>query len=131
MLPCMSDRSVIRTDAAAAAIGPYSQAVRTGNLLFTSGQIPLTPAGDLVAGDIETQTRQVLANLRAVLEAGGTDLSRVVKCTVFVRDMDDFARINAVYGEAFGDDPPARSTVQAARLPMDVALEIEAIALID
>ena len=131
MLPCMSDRSVIRTDAAAAAIGPYSQAVRAGNLLFTSGQIPLTPAGDLVAGDIETQTRQVLANLRAVLEAGGTDLSRVVKCTVFVRDMDDFARINAVYGEAFGDDPPARSTVQAARLPMDVALEIEAIALID
>lgn len=127
----MSERRVIQTDAAAAAVGPYSQAVRAGDLLFTSGQIPLTPDGELAGGDIEAQTRQVLANLRAVLEAGGSDPSRVVKCTVFLRDMDDFARVNAVYGEAFGAEPPARSAVQVARLPKDVGVEIEAIALVD
>ena len=127
----MSDRRVIQTDAAAAAVGPYSQAIRAGDLLFTSGQIPLTPAGELVDGDIEAQTRQVLANLRAVLEAGGSDPSRVVKCTVFLRDMDDFARVNQVYGEAFGAEPPARSAVQVARLPKDVGVEIEAVALVD
>lgn len=127
----MSERRVIRTDAAPAAVGPYSQAIRAGNLLFTAGQIPLRPDGSRVEGDVEAQTRQVLANLRAVLEAGGSDPSRVVKCTVFLRDMDDFARVNAVYGETFDDAPPARSAVQVARLPFDVAVEIEAVALCD
>ena len=126
----MSDpRTPIRTDDAAPAVGPYSQAIRAGGLLFTSGQIPLTPAGELVEGDIEAQTRQVLANLAAVLRAGGSDPSRVVKCTVFLRDMNDFERVNAVYGEMFGDAPPARSAVQVARLPKDVGVEIEAVAL--
>lgn len=127
----MSERRVIHTDAAPAAVGPYSQAIRAGNLLFTAGQIPLRPDGSRVEGDVEAQTRQVLANLRAVLEAGGSDPSRVVKCTVFLRDMDDFARVNAVYGEAFDDAPPARSAIQVAKLPFDVAVEIEAIALCD
>lgn len=127
----MSERRVIHTDAAPAAVGPYSQAIRAGSLLFTAGQIPLRPDGDRVEGDVEAQTRQVLANLRAVLEAGGSDPSRVVKCTVFLRDMDDFARVNAVYGEVFDEAPPARSAVQVAKLPFDVAVEIEAIALCD
>lgn len=127
----MSHRTVVRTDAAPAAVGPYSQAIRAGNLLFTAGQIPLLPDGTRVEGDVETQTRQVLANLKAVLEAGGSDPSRVVKCTVFLRDMDDFARVNAVYGELFAEAPPARSAVQVARLPFDVAVEIEAVALCD
>jgi 2-iminobutanoate/2-iminopropanoate deaminase len=125
----MSERTVIQTDAAPAAVGPYSQAVRAGGLLFTAGQIPLRPDGTMVEGDVEAQTRQVLANLRAVLAAGGSDPSRVVKCTVFLRDMDDFARVNAVYGEVFADAPPARSAIQVARLPFDAAVEIEAIAL--
>lgn len=127
----MSERKAIRTDDAAPAVGPYSQAVRAGDLLFTSGQIPLTPDGRLIDGDVETQTRQVLANLSAVLRAGGSDPSRVVKCTVFLRDMNDFERVNAVYAELFGDEPPARSAVQVARLPKDVAIEIEAVALVD
>jgi 2-iminobutanoate/2-iminopropanoate deaminase len=127
----MSERTVIQTDAAPAAVGPYSQAVRAAGLLFTAGQIPLMPDGTRVEGDVEAQTRQVLANLRAVLAAGGSDPSRVVKCTVFLRDMDDFARVNAVYGEVFADAPPARSAIQVARLPFDVAVEIEAIALVD
>ncbi len=127
----MTERSTIQTDAAPAAVGPYSQAIRAGNLLFTAGQIPLTPQGEKIEGDVEAQTRQVLDNLRAVLKAGGSDPSRVVKCTVFLRDMDDFARVNAVYAELFADAPPARSAVQVARLPFDVAVEIEAIALCD
>lgn len=127
----MSERRVIQTDAAPAAVGPYSQAIRAGDLLFTAGQIPLRPDGSRVEGDVEAQARQVLANLRAVLEAGGSDPSRVVKCTVFLRDMDDFARVNAVYGEMFADAPPARSAVQVAKLPFGVAVEIEAIALCD
>ena len=125
----MSERRVIQTDAAPTAVGPYSQAIRAGTLLFTAGQIPLRPDGSRVEGDVEAQARQVLANLRAVLEAGGSDPSRVVKCTVFLRDMDDFARVNAVYGEVFDDAPPARSAVQVAKLPLGVAVEIEAIAL--
>ena len=127
----MSDRRPIQTDDAAPAVGPYSQAIRAGNLLFTSGQIPLTPDGRPIDGDVEAQTRQVLANLSAVLRAGGSDPSRVVKCTVFLRDMNDFERVNAIYGETFGDAPPARSAVQVARLPKDVAVEIEAVALAD
>jgi len=126
----MSERRVIRTAAAPAAVGPYSQAVVAGDLLFTAGQIPLKPDGETVEGDIEDQTRQVLTNLRAVLEAGGSSPARVVKCTVFLRDMNDFARVNAVYAEVFSDSPPARSAVQVARLPFDVGVEIEAVALL-
>lgn len=122
-------RSIHSTDAAPAAIGPYSQAVSFERLLFTSGQIPLRPDGSLVDGEIEAQTRQVLANLAAVLEAGGSSLSQVLKCTVFLADMNDFAAVNAIYAEAFPSDPPARSAVQVARLPRDVRIEIEAIAV--
>ncbi|MEX2503005.1 MAG: RidA family protein [Trueperaceae bacterium] len=127
----MNDRRTIQTDAAGPAVGPYSQAVRAGPLLFTAGQIPLRPDGSLVDGGIEEQTRQVLANLREVLRAGGSDPSRVVKCTIFLQDMDDFAVVNGIYGETFDHDPPARSAVQVARLPKDVTIEIEAIALCD
>lgn len=121
-------RETVSTTNAPAAIGPYSQAVGIGGLLFTSGQIPLLPDGSLVEGGIEAQTRQVLDNLAAVLEAGGSSLDQVVKCTVFLKDMGDFAAVNAVYAEAFTSDPPARSAVEVARLPRDVLVEIEAIA---
>ena len=127
----MTQRTVIATNEAPAAVGPYSQAVRAGDLLFTAGQIPLTPEGTMVEGGVEEQTRQVLANLEAVLRAGGSDPARVVKCTVFLADMNDFAAVNAIYGEVFSDAPPARSAVQVARLPFDVRVEIEAIALCD
>jgi 2-iminobutanoate/2-iminopropanoate deaminase len=122
-------RDIVSTTNAPAAIGPYSQAVGIGGLLFTSGQIPLRPDGSLVEGDVEAQTRQVLANLAAVLEAGGSSLDQVVKCTVFLSDMNDFAAVNAVYAEAFESEPPARSAVEVARLPRDVMVEIEAVAL--
>ncbi|MFC4426592.1 RidA family protein [Deinococcus navajonensis] len=118
----------VQTPYAPAAIGPYSQAVTFGNLVITSGQIPLTPAGELVDGGIEAQTEQVMANLRAVLEAAGTDLARVVKTTVFLADMNEFAAMNAVYERHFPAPYPARSTVQVARLPRDVRVEIEVIA---
>jgi 2-iminobutanoate/2-iminopropanoate deaminase len=123
-------RATISTQEAPSAIGPYSQAVRAGQLLFTSGQIPLRPDGTLVEGDVRAQTRQVMENLRAVLEAGGSSLAQVVKCTCFLADMNDFAAVNQVYGEFFGNEPPARSAVQVARLPRDVAIEIEAIGLV-
>lgn len=122
-------QQIISTPAAPAAIGPYSQAVRIGNLLFTSGQIPLDPvSGKLVEGTVEEQTRQVLKNVKAVLEAAGSGLEHVVKSTVFISNMDDFARINAVYAEFFPSDPPARSCVEVARLPKDAQVEIEVIA---
>lgn len=121
----------IATPNAPQAIGPYAQAVRAGNWLFTSGQIPLRPDGSLETGDIAAQTRQVLSNLKAVLEAGGLSLAQVVKCTCFLANLDHFAEMNAVYAEFFGDNPPARSAVEVARLPKDVLIEIEAIALID
>ncbi|MDP9311046.1 MAG: RidA family protein [Chloroflexota bacterium] len=125
-----SERSVVRTDSAPGAIGPYSQAISTGDLVFCSGQIPLDPAtGQVVEGSIADQTRRVLDNLSAVLTAAGTSLDRVVKTTIFLADMNDFAAVNGVYGEYFTDEPPARSTVQVARLPRDVRVEIEAIAL--
>ena len=127
----MTKRDIVSTDSAPAAVGPYSQAVRAGNFLFTAGQIPLRPDGTLVEGDIEVQTRQVLANLEAVLRAGGSEPSRVVKCTVFLADMNDFQAVNALYGELFTDAPPARSAVQVAKLPLGVQVEIEAIALCD
>jgi 2-iminobutanoate/2-iminopropanoate deaminase len=121
-------RSVIATADAPQAIGPYSQAITLDNLVFCSGQIPLTPAGALVEGDISEQTRQVLINLSGLLAAAGSSLDRVLKTTVFLADMNDFAAMNAVYAEFFTSDPPARSTVQVARLPRDVRVEIEAIA---
>ncbi len=122
-------RQVVQSEAAPAAIGPYSQAVHAGGLLFTSGQIPLKPGGELETGDIRAQTRQVLENLKAVLEAGGSSLSQVVKCTCFLADMNDFGAMNEVYGSFFVSEPPARSTVEVARLPRDVLVEIEAVAL--
>ncbi len=120
----------IRTTAAPAAIGPYSQAVAQGQLLFTSGQIPIDPAtGELRNSDIATAARQVLTNLRAVLVAGGADLTTVVKTTVFLKDMRDFQAFNAVYGEFFKEPFPARSCIQVAGLPKDSLVEIEAIAV--
>ncbi|MGZ8251366.1 MAG: RidA family protein [Methylophilaceae bacterium] len=118
---------VIQTPLAPAAIGPYSQAMVVGDLLFTSGQIPLRADGTLVEGDIAVQTQQVLGNLRAVIEAAGADLSKVVKTTVFLKNLDDFGVMNGIYAEAFGPHTPARSTVQVAKLPRDVLVEIEAI----
>jgi 2-iminobutanoate/2-iminopropanoate deaminase len=118
---------VIQTKNAPAAIGPYSQAVVVGDLLFTSGQIPLRVDGTLVEGDITIQTKQVLANLKAVIEEAGADLSKVIKTTVFLKNLDDFVAMNNVYAEAFGDHTPARSTVQVAKLPRDVLVEIETI----
>ena len=122
-------KEVVSTAAAPAAIGPYSQAIRVGNLLFVSGQIPLDPAtGELVAGDIRVQTRQVLTNLSAIVDAAGSSLARVAKTTVYLRDLSEFAAMNEVYAEFFGGEPPARSTVQVARLPRDAAVEIDLIA---
>jgi 2-iminobutanoate/2-iminopropanoate deaminase len=123
-------RIVVSTDTAPAAIGPYSQAVRVGDLLFTSGQIPLAPDGALVAGDVRLQARQVMENLMALLAAGGSGPDHVLKCTVYLADMDDFAAVNEVYGSYFGAAPPARSTVEVARLPRDARVEVEAIALV-
>ncbi|HTE55707.1 MAG TPA: RidA family protein [Kofleriaceae bacterium] len=126
-------RVVVSTGSAPGAIGPYSQAVRTANLVFCSGQIALDPkSGQLVGGgDVSAETRQVMANLSAVLEAAGTSLSRVVKTTIFLVDMGDFAAVNAVYGESFASEPPARATVEVRRLPRDARVEIEAIAMVD
>lgn len=122
-------KEIIRTPNAPAPVGPYSQAVKAGNTLYCSGQIPLNPSTGSIPDSIEAQTRQVMENLHAVLTAGGADFSNVVKTTVFLKDMNDFPAMNAVYAEAFGETAaPARSTVQAARLPKDVLVEIEAIA---
>lgn len=118
---------IIQTANAPAAIGPYSQAIVVGDLLFTSGQIPLRADGTLNDGDITVQTTQVLANLKAVVEAAGATLSKVVKTTVFLKNLEDFGAMNSIYAEAFGSHTPARSTVQVAKLPRDVLLEIEAI----
>jgi 2-iminobutanoate/2-iminopropanoate deaminase len=124
-------RKVISTIKAPAAVGPYSQAVQTGNLVFTAGQIPLVPeTGQLVEGGIEAQTHQVMKNLTAILETAGTNLSSVVKTTIFVTDLGDFGAINQVYGSYFEADPPARSTVQVAALPLGVSVEIEAVAVV-
>lgn len=117
----------IQTHDAPAAIGPYSQAMVSGDLMFTSGQIPLRPDGSLVEGGIGVQTQQVFDNLRAVIGAAGATLGQVVKTTVFLKDMQDFAAMNGIYAKAFGTHCPARSTVQVARLPRDVLVEIEAI----
>ncbi|MBR3539597.1 MAG: RidA family protein [Eubacterium sp.] len=122
-------KEIIATDKAPQAIGPYSQAVRTGNLLFTSGMIPIDPATNtLVEGGIEIQARQAIGNLSALLSEAGSGLDRVVKTVVFIKDMNDFAKVNAVYAEFFTENFPARSCVEVARLPKDVLIEIEAVA---
>ena len=127
-----TQRTVVSTEAAPGAIGPYSQAIIAGNLVFCSGQVPLDPAsGQLVSGTIEEETQRVMENIKAVLAAAGTSLARIVKTTIFLSDMNDFAAVNAAYGAYFPQNPPARSTVQVARLPRDVRVEIEAIALLD
>ncbi len=124
-------KKVIQTDKAPKAIGPYSQAIRTDSMIYTAGQIGLDPATmELVAGGIEEQTHQVIANLRNVLEAAGSSLEHVVKTTVFLQDMKDFPKMNAVYAEYFGGNPPSRSTVAVAGLPKGGIVEIEAVALI-
>ena len=123
-------KTIVQTEKAPAAIGPYSQAVKAGGFVFLSGQVALDPAsGQVVAGDVRAQTERVLKNLQAVLVAAGSSLAAVVKTTVFLADMNDFAAMNEVYGRFFSSDPPARATVQAARLPKDVQVEIDLIAL--
>ena len=124
----MSSKTRLSTNAAAAAAGPYSQGIRFGEFLFISGQLPIDPKTGLVPSTVEEQTRQSLASVKAVLEAGGGSLDTILKTTVFLKDMNDFAKMNAVYAEHFGEVPPARSTVEVARLPRDVLVEIEAIA---
>ena len=122
---------VISTAKAPAALGPYSQAIKVGNTVYCSGQIPINPAtGTIDAVTVEDQTRQAITNLKNVLEAAGGGLCNVVKTTVFISDMNDFAAINGVYAELFGDTKPARSCVEVSRLPKDVKIEIEAIACI-
>lgn len=123
-------KQIIKTEDAPGAIGPYSQAVKAGGLVYCSGQIPLDPGtGEFVEGGIAEQTEQVLKNISALLAAAGTGLEQVVKTTVFLAEMNDFAAMNEVYGRFFGENYPARSTVQAARLPRDARVEIEVIAL--
>ncbi|MCJ2139018.1 Rid family detoxifying hydrolase [Methylobacterium sp. E-066] len=123
------DRIIIATEAAAPAVGPYVQATRVGDLVFASGQLPIDPETGAFPDGIEAQTRRSLANLAAVLEAGGASLASVAKTTVFLKDMNDFAAMNAVYAEHFPGAAPARSTVEVARLPRDALVEVEAIAL--
>jgi len=122
-------REAVSTPSAPQAIGPYSQGIKAGGLLFVSGQIPLDPAtGALVDGDIAAQTHRVFANLKAILEAGGSSLDHVVRSTVYLADMDDFTAMNAVYGTYFSAPAPARATIQAVRLPKDARIEIDVIA---
>jgi len=122
-------RSVVQTELAPKAIGPYSQGIRSGRLIYTAGQVPIDPAtGQFVEGGIEEQTRRVLTNIKAILAVAGTSLDRVVKTTVFMADLSQFAAMNAVYAEFFPIDPPARSTVQVAALPRGAMIEIETIA---
>ncbi|MFH0834109.1 MAG: RidA family protein [Patescibacteria group bacterium] len=122
---------IISTQNAPQAIGPYSQAIIAAGLIFTSGQIALTPAGEFLNGTIEEQTRQALENLGAVLKAANSDLSKVVKTTIFLAKIEDFAKVNEIYAEFFGGNKPARSTIAVAALPKNAKVEIEAIALAD
>lgn len=120
---------VLHTDKSPQAIGPYSQGIQAGNLVFTSGQLPLNPATGELEGDIRKATQQALENVKNILESAGTSMDKVVKVVVFLRDMNDFSAMNEVYGSFFLTNPPARSAVQVARLPKDAIIEIEAIAL--
>ena len=123
-------KKIIKADDAPQAIGPYSQAVEAGGFVFVSGQIPLDPAsGDLVQGDVKEQTRRVMENARAILGAAGCTMADVVKVTIYLKDMNDFAAVNDVYGSFFSPDPPARATVEVSRLPKDAALEMDFIAM--
>lgn len=125
-------KKIIHTEHAPAAVGPYSQAVVVGNLVYTAGQIALVPAtGKMLDGDVAAQAEQVLTNLTAVLTAAGSSLENVVKTTVFLKDMGDFATVNGVYAKFFGQNPPARSAVQVAALPLGALVEIEAVALVE
>ncbi len=124
------DKTVILTNDAPAPIGPYNQAIKTGNMIFTAGQIAINPKTNQVdESTIEGQTKQAILNLKAILQKGGSDLSKVVKTTVFLKNMGDFPAMNAVYGEFFVENPPARSAVEVAKLPKDVLVEIECIAI--
>lgn len=130
-MSCGSIKEIISAEKAPKAIGPYSHGVKACHFIYTSGQLGMDPAsGALVDGGVEAETRQALLNLKAVLEAGGSGLPHVLKTTVFLRDINDFSRMNTVYGEFFNDNPPARSAVQVAALPKNGAVEIEAVALI-
>ncbi len=125
-------KQIIHTKQAPAAIGPYSQAVVVNGMVFTAGQVAINPqTGNVIEGGIKEQTRRVLQNVQAILEAAGTNLANVVKTTVFIKDMNEFTAMNEVYAEFFTENPPARSTVEVARLPRDVRVEIEAIALLE
>ncbi|MBE7446162.1 MAG: RidA family protein [Planctomycetia bacterium] len=125
------ERVVVSTNNAPAAIGPYSQAIKAGDFVFLSGQIPILPAtGEVVQGDIKIQTRQVLENIKHILDAAGSALDKVVKTTVFMKDLNDYVAMNDVYKEFFPNKPPARAVVQVAKLPKDTHVEIEAIALV-
>lgn len=125
------EKEIISTKNAPEAIGPYSQAVKVGNMVFTSGQIPINPkTGEMVSGSIEEETEQVLENLKAVLEAAGTGLEGVVKTTLYIKDMNNFAAVNGVYSKYFKAPFPARSCVEVARLPKDAGIEIEAVAIL-
>lgn len=126
------EKVVISTNNAPAAIGPYSQAIKYGNLVFTSGQIPINPqTGELISNDVKLAARQSLENVKAILEAAGTSMDKVIKTVIFLKDINDFAAVNEVYGEYFKEKMPARSTVQVGKLPKDALVEIEAIAYIE
>lgn len=127
----MQQRNIIQTQHAPAAIGPYSQAIRAGNLVFASGQLGLDPQTGKLQDGVEAQARQALANVKAVLAAAGTDVENVVKVTLFLANMADFAKVNAIYGEVFHHAPPARSTIQVAALPLGGLVEIEVVALVE
>ena len=125
-------KEVVRTENAPKPIGPYSQAIRTGNLLFVAGQGPMNPqTGQMQRQDIQAETRQVLENVKAILEAAGASLAQVVKTTCYLADINDFQAFNAVYAQYFPTDPPARTTIQAARLPGDIRVEVEVVAALD
>ena len=122
--------SVVFTKAAPAAIGPYSQAIQAGNLVMASGQLPVDPSTGKIPGDVQAQTAQSIENLRAILEAAGSSLQQVMKTTVFIKNMEDFAQVNEVYAKYFPNNPPARSCVEVARLPKDALVEVVAVATI-
>ncbi len=122
--------SVVFTKAAPAAIGPYSQAIQAGNLVMASGQLPVDPFTGKIPGDVQAQTAQSIENLKAILEAAGSSLPQVMKTTVFIKNMDDFSKVNEVYAKYFPNNPPARSCVEVARLPKDAFVEVEAVATI-